>query len=101
MIHAAHVVVYFLINSDIGQKQWKWYLDDHSGPPDFQIDLALSVMVINYRISLQWDGELVERPNFMQQVFFCEWNHQRHCTSTKEESKRNYGIQMWGMCSDE
>jgi len=51
VIHAANVVVCFLIKSDIGQKQWKRYLDHHSGRHDFQIDLALSVM--NYGIGLQ------------------------------------------------
>ena len=44
VIHAAYVVVCFLINTDIGQKQWKRYLDHHSGRHHFQIDLALSVM---------------------------------------------------------
>ena len=44
VIHAAYVVVCFLIKSDNGQKQWKRYLDHHSGRHDFQIDLALSVM---------------------------------------------------------
>jgi hypothetical protein len=54
IIHAAYVVVCFLIKSDIGQKEWKWYLDGHSGCHDFQIDLALSLM--NDGIGLQWDG---------------------------------------------
>ena len=31
VIHAAYVVVCFLIKSDIGQKEWKRYLDGHSG----------------------------------------------------------------------
>ena len=44
VIHTAYVVVCFLIKSDIGQKQWKRYLDHHSGRHDFQIDLALFVM---------------------------------------------------------
>jgi hypothetical protein len=67
-------VVCFLIKSDIGQKQWKRYLDDHSGHHDFQIDLALSVM--NYRISVQWDVESDERSNFMRQDPFipCDCN---------------------------
>ena len=65
VIHAAYVVVCFLIKSDIGQKEWKRYLDGHSGRHDFQIDLALSLM--NYGIGLQWDGESAERPNFMRQ----------------------------------
>ncbi len=39
-----YVVVCFLIKSDIGQKQWKRYLDHHSGRHNFQIDLALFVM---------------------------------------------------------
>ena len=87
---------------DIGQKQWKPYLDDHSGRHDFQIDLALSVM--NYGIGLQWDDESDERPNYMRQdpfvpcdcnkCFLLEWNHHWHCTSTKEESKSYCGIQM-------
>jgi len=64
-----YVVVCFLIKSDIGQKQWKQYLDHHSDCHDFQIDLSLFVMT--YGISLQWDGESDERPNFMQQMFFC------------------------------
>ena len=74
VIHAAYVVVCFLIKSDIGQKQWKRYLDHHSGRHDFQIDLALSVM--NYGIGLQWDGESDERPNFMRQNHFfpCDCN---------------------------
>ncbi len=69
VIHAVYVVVCFLIKSDIGQKQWKRYLDHHSDCHDFQIDLSLFVMT--YGISLQWDGESDERPNFMQQMFFC------------------------------
>jgi len=68
VIHAANVVVCFLIKSDIGQKQWKRYLDHYSGHHDFQIDLALSVM--NYGIGLQWDGESDIRPNFMRQNHF-------------------------------
>jgi hypothetical protein len=74
VIHAVYVVVCFLIKSDIGQKQWKRYLDHHSGRHDFQIDLALSVM--NYGIGLQWDGELDKRPNFMRQNHFvpCDCN---------------------------
>ena len=69
-----YVVVCFLIKSDIGQKQWKQYLDHHSGRHDFQIDLALSVM--NYGTGLQWDGESDERPNFMRQNPFvpCDCN---------------------------
>ena len=46
VIHAAYVVVCFLIKSDIGQKQWKQYLDHHSGRHNFQIDLALSVITM-------------------------------------------------------
>ena len=74
VIHAVYVVVCFLIKSDIGQKQWTRYLDDHSGHHDFQIDLALSVM--NYRISVQWDVESDERSNFMRQDPFipCDCN---------------------------
>ena len=30
VIHAVYVVVCFLIKSDIGQKEWKQYLDGHS-----------------------------------------------------------------------
>jgi len=74
VIHAAYVVVCFLINTDIGQEQWKRYLDHHSGRHDFQIDLALSVM--NYGIGLQWVGESDKRPNFMRQNHFvpCDRN---------------------------
>ncbi len=100
VIHAVYVVVCFLIRSDIGQKEWTWYLDGPSGCHDFQIDLALSLM--NYRIGLQWDGESAERPNFMRQdpfvpcdcgkCFLLEWNHQQNCASTKEESKSYCGI---------
>ena len=61
-----------LAQSDIEQKQWKQYLDIHSGRHDFQIDLALSVM--NYGIGLQWDGESDERPNFVQQNNFVPCN---------------------------
>ena len=68
LIHTAYVVEYFLIKSDIGQKQWKRYLDHHSGRHDFQIDLALSVM--NYGIGLQWDGESDKRPNCNNFFFF-------------------------------
>jgi hypothetical protein len=79
VIHAAYVVVCFLIKSDIGQKQWKRYLDHHSGRHDFQIDLALSVM--NYGISLQWDGESDKIPNFMRQNHFvpCDCNKGFFC----------------------
>ncbi len=62
-IHAAYAVVCFLIKNYIGQKEWKRYLDDHSGRHDFQIDLVLSLM--NYGVGLQLDGKLAERPNFM------------------------------------
>jgi hypothetical protein len=79
-IYSAKVVC-FLIKSDIGQKQWKQYLDHHSGRHDFQIDLALSVM--NYGIGLQWDGESDERPNFMRQNHFvpCNCNKCFFCLS--------------------
>ena len=56
VIQATYVVVCFLIKSDIGQKEWKQYLDGHFGRHDFQIG-----------IGLQWDGESAERPNFMRQ----------------------------------
>jgi len=52
VIHAVYIVVCFLIKSDIGQKEWKWYFDGHSGRHDFQIDLALSLM--NYGIGLHF-----------------------------------------------
>ncbi len=65
MIHAAYAVLCVLIKRDIGQEQWKWYLDDHSGCHNFQIDLALSIM--NYGIGLQWDGVGAKRLNFMRQ----------------------------------
>ncbi len=68
VIHAVDVVVCFLIKGDVGQEQWKRYLDTHSGHHDFQIDLALSIM--NYGIGLQWDGESATRPNFLQQTAF-------------------------------
>jgi hypothetical protein len=82
----------------------------NSGHHDFQIDLALSLM--NYGIGLQWDCELVERPNFNRQdpfvscdcgkyFFLLEWNHQQNCASTREESKSYCVIQMWGTCDDE
>jgi hypothetical protein len=62
----------FLIKCDIGQEQWKWYLDDHSEHQDFQIDLALSIM--NYGIGLQWDGAGSKRPNYMRQDQFVPCN---------------------------
>ncbi len=65
VIHTADAVLCFLIKSDIGQEQWKRYLDHHSGRRDFQIDLALSIM--NYGIGLQWDRASAKRPNFMRQ----------------------------------
>ena len=109
VIHAAYVVVCFHIKSDIRQKQWKQYLDHHSGHHDFQIDLALSVM--NYGIGLQWDGESDKRPNFFSDktlsshaiatnVFLFEGNHHRYCASTDEETKSNCGVQMRNMCDD-
>jgi hypothetical protein len=73
VIHAVYVVVCFLINSDIGQEQWKWYLDDYTGCHDVWIGLALSIM--NYGIGLQWDGASAKRPNFMRQDTFVPW----HC----------------------
>jgi hypothetical protein len=72
VIHTAYVVVCFLIKSDIGQEQWKQYLDDHSGRHNFQIDLALSNM--NYNVGLQWDGVGAKRPNFMRQDPFVQCN---------------------------
>jgi hypothetical protein len=57
-----------LSKGDVGQEQWKRYLDTHSGRHDFQIDLALSIM--NYGIGLQWDGESATRPNFLRQTAF-------------------------------
>ncbi len=52
---------------------WPFWLSD------FQIDLALSLM--NYGISLQWDGESDERPNFMRQDPFvpCDSNRCFFC----------------------
>ncbi len=61
-----------LIKRDIGQEQWKRYLDDHSERHNFQIDLALSIM--NYGIGLQWDGVGAKRPNFMWQDLFVPWD---------------------------
>ena len=72
VIHAVYVVVCFLIKGDVGQEQWKWYLDTHLGRHDFQIDLALSIM--NYGIGLQWDGDSATRPNFLQQTAFVPCN---------------------------
>lgn len=68
VIHAVYVVVCFLVKGDVGQKQWKRYLDTHSGRHDFQIDLALSIM--NYGVGLHWDGKSATRPNFMRQAAF-------------------------------
>ena len=65
-------VLCFLIKSDIGHKQWKRYLDHHSGRHNFQIDLALSI--INYGISLQWDGASAKRTKFMWQDPFVPCN---------------------------
>jgi hypothetical protein len=65
VIHAAYAVLCLLIKRDIGQEQWKQYLDDHSGRHNFQIDLALPIM--NYGIGLQWDGAGAKRPNFIWQ----------------------------------
>ena len=72
VIYALYVVVCFLIKGDVGQKQWKCYLDNHSGHLDFQIDLAISIM--NYCIGLQWDGESATKPNFMRQAEFVPCN---------------------------
>jgi hypothetical protein len=52
---------------DVGQIQWKGYLDTHSGRHDFQIDLTLSIMIMNYGVGLHWDGKSATRPNFMHQ----------------------------------
>ena len=68
VIHAVYVVVCFLVKGDVGQKQWKRYLDTHSGRHDFQINLALSIM--NYGVGLHWDGKSATRPNFMRQAAF-------------------------------
>jgi hypothetical protein len=72
VIHAAYTVLCFLIKSDIGQEQWKRYLDHHSKRHNFQIDLALSIM--NHGIGLQWDGASAKRPNFMRQDPFVPYN---------------------------
>jgi hypothetical protein len=76
VIQAAYVVVCFLIKTDIGQKQWKQFLDHHSGRHDFQIQIDMALSVMNYGIGLQWDGESDERPTFMRQNPFvpCDCN---------------------------
>jgi hypothetical protein len=70
VIHVVYVVVCFLIKDDVGQEQWKWYLDTHLGHHDFQSILHFS----SYGIALQWGGESTIRPNCLHQTTFVSCN---------------------------
>ena len=57
-VHATYVVVCYLLHLPIG-KEWKKYRSKNSGRHDFQIDLGIAIL--NYAISLEWDGNSKRR----------------------------------------
>lgn len=68
VVHTIYVVITFLAMSGIGREEWKKYRSKNGGRHDLQIDLAMSI--INYGISLDWDGKSKERPSYMRQAAF-------------------------------
>ena len=79
VIHVLFCIVVFCATSDIGNVDWKDYLDKNEGRREFQIDLALSIM--NYGLSLDWDDDPAKQPDYVrgdaftpcdcEKCFFC------------------------------
>jgi len=61
-VHTCYMVVCYLVWVNIG---WAVYLSKNGGRHDFQIDLAIELMIIG--IEMDWDGE-GEQPDWMRQV---------------------------------
>ena len=57
-------IIVFCATSDIRNVEWKGYLGKNEGRRKFQINLALSIM--NYGLSLDWDGDPAKRPDYVR-----------------------------------
>ena len=68
VIHCLYQIVCFCATNAIGPEEWKAYLDSHEGRREFQIDLALDIM--NYALSLEWDGDPDKRPDYVRKDAF-------------------------------
>jgi hypothetical protein len=112
VIHTCYVVVCECAKAGIGPSEWKKYLSKHNGRHDFQIHLALAL--INYAISLDWDG-VSAKPDWMRQkdfepcdckmCYFCKNGHTgRICNAQKQNYYVHYKcgkrVRRRG-CSDE
>jgi hypothetical protein len=93
----------FLAEQYIGKPEWKKYRDKNQGRHDYQIDIGISLL--NYVISLDWDGEPRERPSYMRKGAFkpCECKMCFFCVKGLTNGityRSNCGVQMWNTCDD-
>ena len=71
VIHCAYNILCFMVMRELGNPDWKKYLNKNEGRRDFQIDLAIEIM--NYGLSLDWDGG-DDRPSYMRKDIFVPCN---------------------------
>ena len=91
VVHTCYMVVCYLVWVNV---EWAVYLSKNAGRHDFQIDLAIELMIIG--IELDWDGE-GERPDWMRQIdwvpydceecYFCINKHTTGITHKKKKQK--------------
>jgi hypothetical protein len=67
-VHAQHTIAIFLAEQGFRKPEWKKYKDKHPVCHDFQIDCGISLL--NYGISLEWDGILDKTPSHVQKGGF-------------------------------
>jgi hypothetical protein len=96
VIHTCYVVVCALAVAGIGNPEWKKYRSKHNGRHDFQIDLAMALL--NYAISLDWDGKSA-RPGWMRQKDFlpcdctkCYFCKNGHTSGACRKRDREYTV---------
>ena len=70
VVHCLFQIVCYCATDGIGPKEWKVYPDKHEdeGRHEFQIDLAIDIM--NYALSLDWDGNPDNRPDYVREDAF-------------------------------
>ena len=81
VVHCLYQMVCYRATNGIGLKEWKVHLDKHEGRHEFQIGLDLDMM--NYALSLDWDGNTDNRPDYVRNdtftpcdcetCFLCTW----------------------------
>jgi hypothetical protein len=96
VIHTCYIVVCALALAGIGNPEWNKYRSKHNGRHDFQIDLAMALL--NYAISLDWDGKSA-RPGWMRQKDFllcdctkCYFCKNGHTSGACRKRDREYTV---------